>query len=182
MKALHFEKKHYQTKFFNQLLELIDVVDFSGKEREIFPNVSIPVQQVPSLKEKEKKLSLIGFADYILNNIDNAWDFSVNKTAQTINFGIVRPVKWSKNQVRTVTTKVYKQANKKVEINVMPSLTRGKDRIQKISVSLYHKALYATQIALSPIKWGSLQVYDAWSSLNQKVSSAISGSRKILKL
>jgi hypothetical protein len=32
------------------------------------------------------------FLDYVLTNIDNVWDFSVNNTAKAINFGW-RPIK-----------------------------------------------------------------------------------------
>ena len=71
-----------------------------------------------SKPKKIEELRLIRLANSILDNVDHAWDYSVNKTANTINVGLMRPAKWGQSHVRTASSKIYKSANSKVQENI----------------------------------------------------------------
>lgn len=168
MKALHFERRNYQEKFLKNILELIDTVEFSGKQRDFLTS---EVASVPAPKEKEVKikneLSLIYFAKFILNHIDNAWDSSVRKTAQTINFGVVRPVKWSRTQARTV----YEKTTLRVGSSLTKYIYRKKSLGNMISFTLHKNVIDVVQFGLvQPLNWGLEKAHIILYSVKERSS------------
>ena len=122
MKALQFERLEIQAKFFKQLLELVDIYDLSGKQRDVLQGEFYQPPQLTKVQlSRQKQPKIIEFANSILDHVDNAWDFSVDKTAQTINL-VVRPAK----QVRTLGSKLYE----KMTFGVSNQLEWGKTQVK----------------------------------------------------
>jgi hypothetical protein len=172
MKALQFERKDYQAKFLKQLLELIDAVDFSGKPRDFLPGNSIPAPQLTKVQpSNQNQLALIKFANSVLAHVDHAWALSVNKTAQTINLGIIRPTKWGRTQVRTLGTKVYEKTTLGVGIKLSNRLELGKNLVKNASFALFKKGQDFIEFGIvQPLIWGRSISQGALTFMSSRLS------------
>lgn len=167
MKALQFERLEIQAKFFKQLLELIDIYDFSGKQRDVLQG---EIHQAPQLTKvqlrRHKQPKIIEFANFILAHVDKAWDSSVDKTAQTINSRVVRPAK----QVRTLGSKLYE----KMTLGVSNQLERGKTQV-KSGWTVFFKN------AEDLLRFGIEQGRSKAQSVNQRLSIISARSSRLRK-
>lgn len=147
---MQLERKYYENIFFRNLLELIDDIDYSGKVAENFQKEQ---SSIPPLKiQLKKEFPILNFANYILTQVDAAWDSSVSKTANTINFMVVRPFKWGQARIRTMSSKIVENTDFSVSSKAKDYINRGRTQIK--SLSLVNTTNLIRFGVVQPYKWG----------------------------